>query len=143
MHFSKNIKDMEPRSFKVYCPGQFKRSPHKLIMYDDGSVSKNVQYKDICNEKFTVNIAYSNEPSDFKVFELVNNSMVEYPLSWSILSSDGSYIAKDWEILSLFFQNYNIITNWVDCNFTWGYFDHVTGKWTGGVGKVHFYRRLI
>ena len=131
---------MGPESFKVLCPGQYKRSTKKMIMYNDGSVSKNVQYKDICTEKFTMNIAYNNE---HEIFELVNNSMVEYPLSWSILSSDGSYIAKDWEILSIFFQNYNIITNWVDCNFTWGYFDHVTGKWTGGVGKVHFYRRLI
>ena len=131
---------MGPESFKVYCPGQYKRSPQKMIMYNDGSVSKNVQYKDICTEKFTINIAYNHEP---EIFELVNNSIVEYDVSLSILSTGASYISKDWEILSIFFQNYNLITNWVDCNGTFGWFDHVTGKWTGAVGKVHFDRRLI
>ena len=140
MQFSKKIKDMGPESFKVYCPGQYKRSPQKLIMYNEGSVSKNVQYADICTEKLTVNIAYNNEPSSQKIFELVNNSMVEYEVE-PVTGRSG--ISKDWEILSIFFQNYNLITNWVDCNYTFGWFDHVTGKWTGAMGKVHFDRRLI
>ena len=44
--------------FKVYCPGQYKRLPHKLMMYQDGSVSKNVGYQKICTEKFRE--AFSN-----------------------------------------------------------------------------------
>ena len=130
---------MGPESFKVYCPGQYKRSPQKMFMYNDGSVSKNVQYKDICTEKFTVNIGYNNEPPSYEIFEVVNNSMVEYDVN--IVTGRG-YISQDWEILSIFFQNYNLIINWVDCNYTYGVYDDKTGKWTGAVGKVHFDQRL-
>ena len=38
--------------FKVYCPGQYKRSPQKLMMYQDGSVSKNVKYQELCTDVF-------------------------------------------------------------------------------------------
>ena len=47
-----------------------------------------------------------------------------------------SSIATDSEILSIFFDNYNIIVEWVNCNFTWGLYDVETAKWTGAVGQV-------
>ena len=50
-----------------------------------------------------------------------------------------SYIAENDEILSKFFLHNNIIINWIDCNYTWGWFDYETGKWTGAVGKVTIY----
>ena len=53
-----------------------------------------------------------------------------------------SFISEDDEILSMFFLNYNIIINWIDCNYTWGWFDYETGKWTGAVGKVTIYSVL-
>ena len=40
--------------------------------------------------------------------------------------------------LSMFFSNYNIVTNWIECNYTWGWLHDETGKWTGAVGKVIF-----
>ena len=39
----------------------------------------------------------------------------------------------------MFFLNNNIIINWIDCNYIWGWFDDETGKWTDAVGQVTFY----
>ena len=40
------------------------------------------------------------------------------------------------EKLGNFFKNYDIIPSWINCNYTWGYYDEDLGKWTGAVGKV-------
>ena len=60
--------------------------------------------------------------------------MVEYPAN----SVEGIYsnIPYDFEILEIFFKNKNVIVNWIYCNYTWGWFDDETGRWTGAVGKV-------
>ena len=50
--------------FKVYCPSQYNHHPQKLMMQDNGSVSKNVEYKSICTEKFLFQIAYNNDGVD-------------------------------------------------------------------------------
>ena len=62
--------------------------------------------------------------------------MVEYPL-W-LKKGDRSNIAFNYEILSSFFENYNITPTWINCNYTWGWFDEETGNWTGCLGKVIF-----
>ena len=79
----------------------------------------------------SINVAYNNDPG---YFEIVNNSMVEYPAN----SVEGIYsnIPYDFEILEIFFKNKNVIVNWIYCNYTWGWFDDETGRWTGAVGKV-------
>ena len=46
----------------------------KLKMHNNGSVSNNVRYQDLCVERFAISVAYNNEP---KVFEVENNSMVD------------------------------------------------------------------
>ena len=72
VHISKNQLEKEfGLAYEVYCPGQYKSYPHKLIMYQDGSVGDNIRYQDICIDKYAVSIAhfYSNR--------VVNNSMVE------------------------------------------------------------------
>ena len=46
-----------------------------------------------------------------------------------------SRIPYDFEILEVFFENKNI--NWINCNYTWGWYDDETGRWTGAVGKVN------
>ena len=59
--------------------------------------------------------------------------MVEYPVM-----PEKESLALDWEILSVFFEQNNIINvTWIDCNYTFGYLDDNTGKWTGLVGKVN------
>ena len=98
-------------------------------MYNNGSVSNKFSYQDICTDKFVANIAHvwSND--------VVNNSMVKHPLY--IIEGEYSSIPNDFEIIGSFLSNYNIIVNkWIDCNYTYGIFNHETGKWTGAVGQV-------
>ena len=108
------------------------------MMQDNGSVSNNVKYKNICKEQFPVHIAYNNR---IFWFQMENNSMVDSMKKFQVLHGllVGGYdvITLDTEILSLFFKNYNIILKWINCNGTWGVFDDETGKWTGAVGQVN------
>ena len=80
-------------------------------------------------DSLSINVAYNDEPG---FFEIVNNSMVEYPAN--IQEGESTVIAYDFEILEKFFKNKNV--NWINCNFTWGWYDDETGRWTGAVGKV-------
>ena len=86
----------------------------------------------------SINVAYNNDPY---FFEIVNNSMVEYPAY--IIEGDISYIPHDFEILDYFFKSYVIAINWIDCNYTWGWFDEETERWTGAVGKVKMNTYLL
>ena len=126
--------------FKVYCPEKYNHFPMKLKMQNNGSVSKNVRYQDLCVERFAINVAYNYDPG---WFEVENNSLVDLREKYRYTHGEwvGAYdsLSDDDEILSMFFLNNNIIINWIDCNFTWGWFDYETGKWTGAVGKVAIY----
>ena len=46
----------------------------KLMIHNNGSVSKNVRYQDLCVERFAVNVAYNY---DTAIFEVENNTMVD------------------------------------------------------------------
>ena len=59
--------------------------------------------------------------------------MVEYRNQF--IFGDLTNIPYNFEILKLFFKNKNI--NWINCNYTWGWYDDETGRWTGAVGKVN------
>ena len=82
-----------------------------------------------------ISVAYNNEPGLFKV---ENNTMVEWYDYYFIIHGYSS-LPYTYEILSKFFLNHNILVNWIDCNYTWGWFDYETGKWTGAVGQVNIY----
>ena len=133
VHLSKTNDGESGTFLKVYCPGQYQSFPHKLTMYNNGSVSNKVRYQDICTDKFVANIAHvlSND--------VVNNSMVEHRVSTlSIRGMGKSAIPFDFEIIGSFLLNYNIIVNkWIDCNNTGGIYNYETGKWTGAVGQVN------
>ena len=129
--------------FYVMCPGQNERY-HKLMIFHDGTVNRNLKYKDVCPvaelesepEYHNINIAYNDNQGTFHIY---NDTMTmnEYPVSWALENSkDYNYIPYDWEILKLFFNHFNIIPSWINCNKTWGWIDEDTGKWTGAVGKV-------
>ena len=110
-------------------------------MYNkNGFVSKNIRYQDLCSERFAISVAYNDEP---RMFEVENNSMVDlrekYGHTHGDLVGKYGYTAEDDEILSMFFLNNHIIINWIDCNYTYGWFDYEKGKWTGAVGKVTIY----
>ena len=79
-------------------------------MYNNGSVSNNIRYENICDsENFVMNVAYEPWPG---FFEVVNNTMVEWYDFWQ-LKVGFSMILYDFEILKPFIQNNNIIVvNW-------------------------------
>ena len=78
----------------------------------------------------SINVAYNDDPG---FFEIVDNSMYAYPVN--IIDGEYSNIAQDFEILEVFFENK--IINWINCNYTWGWHDDETGRWTGAVGQVN------
>ena len=100
--------------FNLYCPGTKKRLPTKLIMNQNGTVTKNVRYQNLCPQNSHINIAYN---SYHWSFDVLNNSMVEYKKQ--IVKGQSSSIPYEYEILSLFFKQYNITPNWIYCNQTW------------------------
>ena len=80
--------------FRIQCPGDYSLYPFKLILFNNGTVSKNIKYKNdeknainynlnntinhltynlepqyngLCREEMTVRIAKANIPSDFVV----------------------------------------------------------------------------
>ena len=89
-------------------------------------------------DSISINVAYNDEPG---FFEIVNNSMVEYLAN--IIEGEATNIASDFEILEIFFKSYVIAVNWIDCNYTWGWYDDETGRWTGAVGKVRVKTYLL
>ena len=134
--------------FNVMCPGENERY-HNLMIFHDGSVNRNLKYKDVCPvaeldsepEYHHINIAYNNDQPYFE-FNDESKAMTKYPLSNTPsnlnfrLSKNHPTIPYSWEILKIFFDHNNIVPNWIDCNQNWGWFDHETGKWTGATGKV-------
>ena len=81
-------------------------------------------------DSLSINIAY-NDNEGF--FEIVNNSMAEWHDFWFLIN-EGAQLLYDFEILEVFFENK--IINWINCNYTWGWYDDETEGWTGAVGKV-------
>ena len=131
--------------FNVMCPGDNERY-HNLMISHDGSVNRDLEYKDVCPvaelesepDYHHINIAYNNEQSLFE-FNNETETMIEYKTSYILeLSKDHPTISYSWEMLKIFFDHNNIVPNWIDCNYTWGWFDDETEKWTGAVGKVRF-----
>ena len=90
-------------------------------------------YKDICGgEKRKVNIGYNHDPG---ILSVKNNTLINYPES-SYIYGRTSALSEDWEVLSKFFSIHNIEPTWLNCNYTWGWYDEELGGWTGCMGKV-------
>ena len=118
--------------FVMTCPGMSHSSTFTLHMRDSGEVDEGKVWGDLCREK-RVNIAYNNDPGYFEVNDKTGD-MVRYPVFPITGLSD--YIPWEWETLESFFINYNIVPVWINCHYTWGWYDEEAGKWTGAVGKV-------
>ena len=104
----------------------------------DVLISKEIvykSYKEICSgEPKKVNLGYFRNADHFKVED---NSLVHIPRN----PEDNIYgryssLSYNWEVLSKFFSMYNIEPNWLDCNYTYGWYDDELGEWTGCMGKV-------
>ena len=119
-------------NFRLYCPKE--RNHHKMMIFKNGTTKDDLQYKDLCKEVHHVRIAYNNdEASHFKI-DKITNSMVEYPL-WKSIIEEWGRISHEHEILKTFISNFNVKPTWINCNYTWGWFDDETGHWTA-VGQV-------
>ena len=108
------------------------RTSHGVLISKEISYKS---YKEICSgEKKKVNLGHWGNWDDWKV---ENNSMVhlEKPIKQKVFGT-YSTMSFDWEVLSKFFSIHNIEPNWLDCNYTTGWYDEELGRWTGCLGKV-------
>ena len=105
-------------------------------------------YKEICSgEPKKVNLGFNN---DLKLMKVENNTLTTYPQSCADFPYKKTYdqasnpcifglmstMTFTWEILSKFFSIHNIDPKWLDCGFSWGWYDEELGGWTGCMGKV-------
>ena len=92
-------------------------------------------YKEICSgETKKVNLGFLGNWWDMRV---ENNSLVQTPRDLdNYIHGQYSNMAYDSEVLSKFFSTHNIEQNWLDCDYTYGWYDEELGGWTGCVGKV-------
>ena len=90
-------------------------------------------YKEICGgEKIRVHLGYNN---DYDILKVEDNKLLQDPPQRK-LKGIGSDISRVWEVLYKFFSLYNIEPIWLNCNFSWGWYDKEQGAWTGCMGKV-------
>ena len=88
-------------------------------------------YKEICRgEPKKVNLGYNNDQIHGKVImEVQNNSIVHSPRYYEVcVHGVLSKMSLDWEVLSKFFSVHNIEPNWLNCNYSWGWFDDELAK---------------
>ena len=102
--------------FSLFCL-EDSNVKHVKAFVKDGKVYTN---KDMCGRKI-VRMAYNHEEGYFEVDK--DGKVVE-----------NGYISID--ILISFFSSQNLTPVWENANFTWGWFDEETGRWTGAVGLV-------
>ena len=108
--------------------------PKKLMMFFNGTTKDGLTYKDFCKEEYQVRIAYNNDDTLFAI-DNITNTMVEYP-HWVNVVEGDAYLPYEFEILASFFSNYNVKPDWINCNYTWGWYDNETDSWTGAIGQV-------
>ena len=103
----------------------------------DVLISKEVSYKsfkEICSgEPKKVNLGYNYDPG---LLEVENNSLVQTRSFSEIVRGGHSYHITYGEVLSIFFSIHKIQPNWLNCGFSWGWYDENLGGWTGCMGKV-------
>ena len=115
--------------FVMTCPGMSHSSTFTLHMRDNGEVDDGKVWGDLCREK-RVHIAYNNDEYSFLLDDDTGEMLVTAtePPTYDPMTER--------EKLGSFFENYDIIPFWINCNYTWGSYDEDLGKWTGAVGKV-------
>ena len=101
-----------------------------LISKEIGSKS----YKEICREeKKKVNVGFNQD----WYFLMNNSSMVQIPRKpENYIDDKYSSMIYDWENLGKFFSLHNIEPNWINCYWSWGWYNAELGEWTGCTGKV-------
>ena len=105
-----------------------------MLIFKNGTTKDDLIFNDLCKIEHEIRIAYNNEGEIFKI-DNITNTMVEFPY-WKPIAKAWPQISYDHEILMSFFSNFKIKPTWINCNYTWGWFDDETGHWTGAVGQV-------
>ena len=117
----------------MVCPGYAMSVTHEgLLLLKNTTVNRNLGFDDVCREKHVL-VAYNNEPTVFEVSN-ITGEMVKYPVAPYV--SYHYSVAWEWEIQAAFFKYNNIEPNWINCNYSWGWFDNVTNQWSGAVGLI-------
>ena len=134
VQLAKHKKEVEDETlFKVFCPGQYGNYPHKLKMYQNGSIHNDIKYEDICSDMFVTNVAYTH-------IGVVNGTIRKPPPGFSIPHAlwigTRSQIPYTFEILVPFFRNNNIFAIGINCNGKYGHYDFENETFTGCMGKV-------
>ena len=121
----------EKYALTLQCPNLHNQLTLSLL--HNASVQGDIHYHDVCKVADSVTIAYNNWPPGFE-FEHETQTFWEYPAS--PVNGWYSAIPLTWEIIKPFLDHYSLTPTWIDCNYTWGWFDEETWTWTGAVGKV-------
>ena len=107
------------------------RTTHKVLISTEISYKS---FKEICSgEKKKVNLGYNN---DYNILKVENNTLMPYPPLGTYLYGERAQLSYTWEVLLKFFSVQNIEPNWLNCDYTYGYYDEELGGWTGCIGKV-------
>ena len=106
-------------------------SHERLLLLTNATVNRNLGFNDVCKEKHVI-VAYNHE---WEIFEVSNitGEMVEWPVEPYV----GYWkLAFEWEIQAAFFETYNIKPQWLNANYSWGWYDNETDTWTGACGMI-------
>ena len=133
MYFPHHYKAGIKFSFSLQCPGEFINNVIELELLYDGTVRGNIHFYDLCKVVNRVNIAYNNFGKYLQIDNVTNTVVKTNPVP---INGGSSYIPYDFEIIGEFLRQHNIIPTWIDSNFTFGWYDEESGKWTGEIGKV-------
>ena len=110
--------------FDFTCEGDFIVKSSKLLLRN-GVINKPIS--EVCPETF-IKIAYNEEMWTYEVDPKDPSKLAEY--------EDAPGTAWDWEMLHLFFSNYNLTARFFDNNGTWGWYDEDTMSWNGAIEMV-------
>ena len=100
------------------------------MMYQNGSVSNNVKYLEICSDLFVANVAY------FARIWVVNSTMRVYKgVPHMLFIGARTQVPYTNEIMLPFFKNHNVFAIGINSNY--GYYDFETERFTGCVGEVN------
>ena len=93
-------------------------------------ISKDISfksYKEICSgEKKKVNLGFNN---DHLMLKVENNTLMPYPPIGTYLYGENSALSYSWEVLLKFLSIHSIEPNWLNCDFTWGWFEEELGHY--------------
>ena len=104
-----------------------------MLIFKNGTTKDDLIFNDLCKIEHEIRIAYNNEGEIFKI-DNITNTMVEYP-HWIIMTTGLSQLSDDYEMLKSFFSKFNVKPTWINCNYTWGWFDDETGHWRAPLSR--------